>query len=635
MSPPDIHGEFVPTEVYEASGSQWPMRLRGALEATKGEAARFLGLLTSDGKLGDVPDVEVDGLLEELDSRLRPGVAQGLAHSLAEVGLLPMYGMPTRVRDLYLQIRSEEGRPALSKIDRDLDLAIYEFAPGSKVTKDKHEHLCVGFTPPMALPEYIRKDQDVPAHTFGSDWFGESFRMVQCATCSAWSIVRESGMPDLRCEACDAILSEDTARSCVVPNAFRTDLRPASEKDELMRGSRHRSVQAEGEKLDFSTWVLNPRYGNRLEMEARVAFGNQARTYRLNKGPNRDGDLVGFGTEVGTQRRRWGKGHILLPDQAIADEAIVGSHIVGFQQEETEEPRWLAAPKTTDSLYVAPSRVHDAIAVYRLPARTEDQPPYGTHRWQGVRAAALSATFMIVDRASRELDIDPAELEVLEPRPYGSQQRLPILHVTDQLVNGAGFCRNLSEPVDGTPKILWMMRSMVEDEGGDPLSRLLAPDHEDCEMACYKCLLRYGNQQFHGLLDWRLGLSYLRTILDPRFACGLDSDFSHPGLSGWPAMAKRLADEMKQRFDAETKLFVDGLVPGFRLDHKDGGVSPWVLVSHPLWDWDREEDVVPGTILATAEDEALELGQGVDCWDTFNLSRRPVKVREWLNEESL
>lgn len=632
MSPPDIHGEFLSVETYRAPQSEWPSRLRGALEATRGDAARFLGLLTLDGKLGEVPEVDVDGLLEELDRRLQSGVAQGLAHSLAEVGLLPMYGMPTRVRDLYLQIRSEDGKPALSKIDRDLDLAIYEFAPGAKVTKDKHEHLCVGFTPSMALPEYVRKDRDTVANTFQPGWFGENFHLVQCATCSAWSTVEESESPQSRCEACNAILPEDGARLCVVPNAFRTDLLPAPEKEEFMRGSRHRSIQAEGEKLDFSTWKLGASVGSTSTKEVRIAFGNQARTYRLNKGPNRDGEMVGFGTEIGSQRRKWGRGHIVLPHQAIAEETITGPGMFGFQAERSEEPTWLAAPKTTDSLYLSPSRVHEALAVHRLPARTENLPPYSTHRWQGVRAAALSATFMIVDRASRELDIDPTELEVLEPRPYGTHQRLPILHITDQLVNGAGFCRNLSEPIDGTPKILRMMRSMVEDEGGDPLSRLLAPEHEHCEMACYRCLLRYGNQQFHGLLDWRLGLSYLRTMLDPHFVCGLDGDFSHPGLSGWPAMAQRLADEMRQRFDAETRLFADGLVPGFRLQRNDGGNSPWVLVAHPLWDWDKEEDIVAGTILATAEDEALELGQGVDCWDTFNLSRRPVKVREWLNE---
>jgi len=51
-----------------------------------------------------------------------------------------------------------------------------------------------------------------------------------------------------------------------------------------------------------------------------------------------------------------------------------------------------------------------------------------------------------------------------------------------------------------------------------------------------------------------------------------------------------------------------------------------------LWDWDRYDDLGGDTILAVAEDEALEEGGAVDCWDTFNLSRRPVKVREWLND---
>ena len=93
-------------------------------------------------------------------------------------------------------------------------------------------------------------------------------------------------------------------------------------------------------------------------------------------------------------------------------------------------------------------------------------------------------------------------------------------------------------------------------------------------------------------------------------------------------MAQRLAEEMKQRFDAETKLFADDLIPAFRLKRGDGGNAPWVLIAHPLWDWDREEDIEADTILAIAEDEAIEEEEGVDCWDTFNLSRRPVKVRE-------
>src|SRR5215213_4541719 len=74
---------------------------------------------------------------------------EGLAHTLADAGLLPMYGMPTRVRNLYLGSRSRPGAPGSwiwSAVDRDLDIAIFEFAPGAVLTKDKQEHLCVGVT---------------------------------------------------------------------------------------------------------------------------------------------------------------------------------------------------------------------------------------------------------------------------------------------------------------------------------------------------------------------------------------------------------------------------------------------------------------------------------------------------------
>lgn len=625
MSPPDIHGEFMPVGIYQHDQSGWPARLRDALESTREDARSFLDLLARDGKLEETPSLSVEELLQELKDRLEQEVAYGLAHSLAELGLLPMFGMPTRVRNLYLDLKKEERRPVASTIDRDLDMAIYEFAPGAKVVKDKHEHLCVGFTPALGLPEHVRRDGDTSAVSFQANWYGERFRMVQCGTCSAWAKLEGTDPREPRCGACGAVLSEESARLCIVPHAFRTDFRPEPSKEELLSSSRHRSIQAEGQTLDFRSWELDRSSDDGFRSRVRIAFGSQARTYRLNRGPLREDDVRGFGLSSGSQRVRMYPGHIRLENQAIIDEA----DLYDFQAEGEGEVVWLAAPKTTDSLYVSPADVHDGIALHRLPARAEDPVPSATRRWQGVRAAALSATFLLVNRASRELDIDPAELEVLEPRPYGTNQRLPLLQITDQLVNGAGFCRNLSEPEHGTPKILRMMHSMVSDSDGDPLEYLLREDHRDCEMACYRCLLRYGNQQFHGLLDWRLGLSYLRATLDPRFSCGLDGDFGYPGLEGWQQEATRLAGEMKHRFGGETKTFAGGMVPAFRLDLGGGEPSRWALVAHPLWDWDYADELVPDTILAQAEEEASEDGP-VDCWDTFNLSRRPVWVREWI-----
>lgn len=627
MSPPDIHGEFMPADIYRHDTVGWPSRLRAALEATRNDARGFLDLLAMDGKLEEVPSANVEELLWELEGRLEPGVAYGLAHSLAELGLLPMFGMPTRVRNLYLDIKKEERRPVASTIDRDLDVAIYEFAPGAKVVKDKHEHLCVGFTPALGLPEHVRRVGDTPAVSFQTEWYGERFRMVQCSTCSAWARLGGEATEELQCGACGAVLSEEDARLCTVPHAFRTDFRPESSKEEILLSSRHRSIQAEGEALNFVSWELDGNTDDGFRPRTRVAFGSQARTYRLNRGPLREDEARGFALSPGSQRVRMYPGHIRLENQAIIDEA----DLYDFQAEGDGEVVWLAAPKTTDSLYLSPTDIHDGLALYRLPARAEDPVPSEARRWQGVRAAALSATFLVVNRASRELDIDPAELEVLEPRPYGTDLRLPLLQITDQLVNGAGFCRNLSEPERGTPKILRMMHSMISDPEGDPLEYLLREDHCDCEMACYRCLLRYGNQQFHGLLDWRLGLSYLRAMLDPHFSCGLDGDFGYPGLEGWREEATRLAEEMKQRFGGDTATFAGGVVPAFRLDLGGGETSRWALVAHPLWDWDYADELVPGTVLAQAEEEASEDGP-VDCWDTFNLSRRPVWVREWIRD---
>lgn len=626
MSPPDIHGEFMPVDVYlQDPSSEWQSRLRGALEETEADARDFLSLLNEDDRLEELPDLSVEDLLDDIRERLDPDVAHGLANSLAELGLLPMFGMPTRVRNLYLDVGNKRSGPDTPTIDRDLDMAIYEFAPGAKVVKDKYEHLCVGFTPDLGLPEHVRRNEETSATGFQDRFFGERFRMVQCATCSAWARLDEPDVDELRCGACEAILSGSDGRVCVVPHAFRTDLKPRPKKEEGMSGSRHRSVQAEGQALSLQPWRLEGSGNGHFRAEARIAFDGQARTYRLNRGPKLDDEARGFEVAPGSQRVRLWPGHVWLPHQAVVDE----NSLDDYRREGDEEVLWLAAPKTTDSLYISPSEVHDGLALHRLPARAEDPVPHRARRWQGVRAAALSATFLVVDRASLALDIDPTELEVLEPRPYGTDLRLPLIQITDELVNGAGFCRNLSEPDGGAPKILKMMHSMLSDPEAYPLRRLLHEDHRDCETACYRCLLRYGNQQFHGLLDWPLGLSYLRTILDPRFACGLDGDFAHPGIDGWRNVATRLAEEMEHRFGGETRSFAEGVVPAFRVDLGGGKTSGWVLVAHPLWDWSESEEPVPDTVLAIAEEEASEEGP-VDCWDTFNLARRPVQVREWI-----
>lgn len=620
MSPPDIHGEFLPISLFLDESAGWHERLREALVATHGEAQDFLELLEQDGRLDTHLTADVDGLINEIDAKLIEGVAYGLGQSLAEVGLFPMFGMPTRVRNLYLSLQMKDYRAEADVIDRDLDLAIYEFAPGAKVVRDKYEHLCVGFTPDFGLPEFIQRDREVSVRPFQSAPFGERFRLIQCGTCSAWMRLGSLEITEVRCEACDSILSDTSSRECVVPNAFRTDFKPRPKKEEGATGSRHRSIQAEGRKLDFEVWGLEQED---FTSSLKLAFDEQTRTYRLNRGPEHENKGRGFSLKGGEQVVQLGSGFVHLPLQAINRE----QELLDFQVRGDEEFVWLAAPKTTDSLYLAPADLFDGLSLYKLPSISEEPDPLRISRWQGVRAAALSATFLIVNRASLELDIDPAEFDVLEPRRYGLNLRLPLLQITDQLVNGAGFCRNLSESDHGVPRILRLIYSMLTEPSSYPLESFLSIEHQDCDTACYRCLLRYGNQHFHGLLDWQLALCYLRALIDPTFVCGLDGNFDFPGLKQWPRIAEELAGEMVKRFGGEIGSFAGGKVPAFKIGIGRRQLSPWVLVGHPLWDWG--EDLIEDTILWRAEQEASTDG-AADCWDTFNLARRQVQVREWI-----
>src|SRR5207245_2889442 len=61
-------------------------------------------------------------------------VGTGLAERLAEAAILPMYGMPSRTRVLYHGAAIHGGLPRTGEaasIDRDIELAIIEFAPGA------------------------------------------------------------------------------------------------------------------------------------------------------------------------------------------------------------------------------------------------------------------------------------------------------------------------------------------------------------------------------------------------------------------------------------------------------------------------------------------------------------------------
>lgn len=158
-----------------------------------------------------------------------------------------------------------------------------------------------------------------------------------------------------------------------------------------------------------------------------------------------------------------------------------------------------------------------------------------------------------------------------------------------------------------------LIDSMLDDPEAWPRNALTKDDHlARCGTSCYRCLQRYNNRNYHGLLDWRLGLSYLRAMRDPTHVCGLDGNFAgHFELSDWRRLADTFAEESRTYIPGNEVKMVGPLgLPAFSID---SARTKWALIVHPLWSRD-------GLL------EHFGLGPEFVPMDTFELARRPLQV---------
>ena len=622
LLPGDIHGEYLPRLLYQ--DKSWRARVAAAINS-EAKSAELLAELLAEGRGVTFP-IDSTKLIKELDEGSKHVEQTGLAHALAEYGLLPMYGMPTRVRQLYMGLKRNGRQWKWSKVNRDLDIAVYEFAPGSTVVLDKQKHLAVGFTPDLSDP--LSRAGGSVVVPMQSTAFGQIFSLVQCGLCQAWTDV--SGAREAEKCTCGAALDSQDLYQCCVPHAFRTDLpvRAKSAEEEGGGGVRHRSIQAEASTIGME---LVADFGPSEAWKIFYAH-RDGRTFRLNRGPRHDEGHRGFDLIEGVDKLAHHKG-LELRRQTISSDKNLRSRVPGFSPNNNDIKRiWIAAPKATDNLYLTAHGTPAGLALHRLSATT-DEGVSDVANWLGVRAAALSASFIFVNRAAMELDIDPEEFDVLEPRRYLASDPRPMLHITDNHVNGAGYCDWLSQQEDKVPRLARLIASILSESAEYPLAAFLLKSHVGCNTSCYRCLRRYGNQPYHGLLDWQLGLSFLRSMVDPAYRAGLvQGEFeSCIEIQGWPTVAQRVANQMAERFSGQVRMF--GQIPAFRFPYRKNVMTPWVLVRHPLWDWSHESDPEQKTILAAAWEAALVDGPPL-CWDTFNLDRRQVFVRERIVQQA-
>ncbi|WP_217470431.1 DEAD/DEAH box helicase [Photorhabdus akhurstii] len=616
LVPPDVHGEYVSThDYYHDDNANWAERLQGALEATQNIRERFIEAATFDPeqKKRLYSELDAEKTIKEIAelSAYAPDDSVGLARFLAERGKLPMYGMPTRVRNLYLGLRKTKGlndqtEYEWSTMDRDLDLAVFEYAPGSVLIKDKKKHEVIGFTGNYREPQ-VQNNRVSDLSTVGS--WQESCRYVAiCSACGSAKLEQNQPDNDINCEDCDTPISSDEFRLYITPAAFRTDFEPKDDMDSFTRMS-----------LKTTATVLHK--GTPENCGSFIVRRGAVTILRLNDGPiNGEKEGERFTVDLATDQK------------APIPLATYSSPIKGSQAIDSNWPRlrnnfnfrWqctgekksfgLVSSKETESLHLELMKF-DARLNLNMVSR------YGEYMNLPTRAAAISATQILTHKAALYLDVSPDEFETLEPRLHLGK---PILQIADALINGSGLCRRLAEPevAGGPPLIVTLLHDILEDKSGWPMVDFLKKNHpSQCQTACYKCIQRYGNRRYHGLLDWRLGMAYLRAMVMPKFACGLNAaDWDQPEMKGWRERAFELAEDAEALRPETIKLSKEHSLPVL-IGRQDGKELWRAVVTHPLWQWrNSERDALIDSFGLVDEKSPLRF------IDTFELERRPLRT---------
>jgi hypothetical protein len=584
--PPDSHGEF---GTYAAWISDPQIRVNISRWLQSSPDVREISNALASGV--GIPAAELeDSARRDLPMRIDACLANqeitgdGVAERLAEGAILPMYGMPSRIRYLFHGIR--RGRPF--QIERDLDLAVTEFAPGSQKTKDKRIYTSIGFTAPY-IPggnNRLRPATDDPAPW--RRW------MTRCERCHDTHTFDQEPTQDT-CSSCgigEGVTPGFKKFQISIPLGFRTNLGPGEDAKEdneiLVSGS---GVVAQSDDSPY-TPVQNTNTS--------LAIPPVGRVFRLN---TRRGHL--FSGALG--RASLANGLNAFDHQWIDDRYQTPGD-VGVQFRATGQPDRFAvvSPKTTDVLRLRPTGVPVGLCL---------DPLFPTIQGSAVKAAYFSGAFILRAIAADRLDIDPEEIDISNLRavPAPTAGFIGELVMSDHLANGAGFTRWIAE---NWQTLLSEAVSTDPPPGSVVLSLIREAHQTSCDSSCYDCLRQYRNMSYHGLLDWRLGLAVLRTFANPAARCGIDGDFSDPELRGWMGLARALRDSFCQAFQCVPRDF--DLLPGCVVGQKQ------VIFIHPLWSMSQPNQLVANAVAAadqTAEIRAL---------DTFNVLRRPSRAYQEL-----
>lgn len=441
-----------------------------------------------------------------------------LSERLANAGFLPMFGFPSKVRVLYESFPSK--LPPENVVDRNLDLAISEFAPGSEIVKDKK------ILTPVGVVHYKPKAGG-PEEVDGRSVLPNGIRRCTNATCNTVFLeVQENNS----CSICQSPLEIIPACS---PLGFCVDYDLAIPKD--FDGSFEWSPRAGEVTLDPTSKLVHEiPLGNIYLRSNQVPA--QGIVHQIN---DNDGNLFQLGKLPGKFENRWVVQDLLL------NQSIRLKNVTGYA---------FLSSRHTGVITVS---IQHLSSHYHLDAYN----PYH-------KAAFLSWAFLIRKSICDKLDIETNEFDV-GYRVSPNNDNPPEIYIVEKADNGAGYCNYLSSTENIAISEKVFIKSLLPD-GRVYKEILMRKEHEKvCGSSCYDCLRDYYNQKNHSLLNWRIALDLASLANDREAELNFQQEY-------WRTfMSETLLTTLENKLNGRRRI-----IDGNNFIEIDECLY---LISHPFW----------------------------------------------------
>lgn len=540
----DVHGEFGDVQswpIHRQTVDSWIRTNVNEVRAVAYALSRQTAF-SVQGEFERLAMNVVDHLVSSIDRVLSdphiPG-QQPLSERLAEEGLLPMFGFPTRIRYLY------QRRPRLVNgilddesgvIERHLDIAISQFAPGAQTVKDDELVTSVGVVDYRIMGNQV---------TEGPNPLGTAVSVGICRQCQA--LVPDAAPDSPQCPYCLAAAPTNyRVARLSEPPGFCTWYQVRADF------SGHFEFAPRALRARMGTSTHDPITRRNFTLDAI----SQARVYRINDNDGQDFEF-----------RKLANSNVWITQEGF-DQSL--EDLPRAERQRIQAPQYDAATGTDRRALASISRT-DVLTV------TLPDVPIGLTLNPAIaeaRAAWYSFGFLLRRTMAVRLDIAESELDVgIQPvldltSPFAPPSAR--IFISDSLENGAGYSTYFSDPGRFEDLLSFILKA--DDPERSFCGPLLGAQHATtCSTSCHRCLREYGNMAFHPLLDWRLGLDMVRLALDQNAPIDLNIEY-------WSDLVDRFAPAY---FEGLGYRNVSARSLAMGESQIDGS---WTILTHPLWD---------------------------------------------------